>query len=76
MNHSLKAEMKFAPANFCCLYTCECTFLLPLQSCCLLLLPELGNKHAKLFSFTVNFDGQAIIIIIIEHTTTGASLQR
>ena len=39
-----------------CLYICECAFLLPLQSCCLLLQPELGNTHAKLFFCTINFD--------------------
>ena len=52
MHDSLKAEMKFAPAPFFCLYACECsTFLLPLPSCCLLLLPELGNTYAKVVCF-------------------------
>jgi len=76
MNHSLKAGMKFAPANFVAsipvnvLSCCHCKVAVSYYY------QNLATSMQNLFSFTINFDGLAIIIIIIEHTTTGASLQR
>jgi len=55
----------------CCLYTCHYfTFFLPLWSCCLLLLPELGNTHAEVVCCTINFGYMSVSLGGRNGTTT------